>query len=60
MKVWSVYCQQHCPEVECTPSVAVEMLAKSVFDPGSSLLHHDLLDVEEGQAQFSVELPPQC
>jgi voltage-gated potassium channel len=49
--------QQHCPEVECTPSVAVEMLAKSVFDPGSSLLHHDLLDVEEGQAQFSVELP---
>ena len=49
--------QQHCPEVECTPSVAVEMLAKSVFDPGSSLLHHDLLDVEEGQAQFSVNLP---
>jgi voltage-gated potassium channel len=33
------------------------MLAKSVFDPGSSLLHHDLLDVEEGQAQFSVKLP---
>lgn len=49
--------QQHCPEVECTPSVAVEMLAKSVFDPGSSLLHHDLLDVEHGQAQFSVKLP---
>ena len=49
--------QKHCPEVECTPSVAVEMLAKSAFDPGSSLLHHDLLDVEEGQAQFSVKLP---
>lgn len=49
--------QQHCPEIECTPSVAVEMLAKSAFDPGSSLLHHDLLDVEEGQAQFSVDLP---
>lgn len=48
---------QHCPEVECTPSVAVEMLAKSAFDPGSSLLHHDLLDVKEGQAQFSVDLP---
>lgn len=41
--------QQHCPEVECTPSVAVEMLAKSAFDPGSSLLHHDLLD-EIGRA----------
>jgi len=49
--------QQHCPEIECTPSVAVEMLAKSAFDPGSSLLHHDLLDVDEGQAQFSATIP---
>ena len=47
----------HCPEIECTPSVAVEMLAKSAFDPGSSLLHHDLLDVYEGQAQFSSLIP---
>ena len=49
--------QKHCPNVECTPSVAVEMLAKSAFDPGSSLLHHDLLDVKEGQAQYSVTVP---
>ncbi len=49
--------QQHCPNVECMPSVAVEMLAKSAFDPGSSMLHHDLLSVQEGQAQFSVRLP---
>ncbi len=49
--------KQHCPEIECTPSVAVEMLAKSAFDPGSSLLHHDLLDVYEGQAQFSATIP---
>jgi voltage-gated potassium channel len=49
--------QQHCPEIECTPSVAVEMLAKSAFDPGSSMLHHDLLDVHEGQAQFSSTIP---
>ncbi|WP_395340825.1 potassium channel family protein [Ningiella sp. W23] len=47
----------HCPEIECTPSVAVEMLAKSAFDPGSSLLHHDLLDVYDGQAQFSDTIP---
>ncbi|WP_051275642.1 potassium channel family protein [Aestuariibacter salexigens] len=47
----------HCPNVECTPSVAVEMLAKSAFDPGSSVLHHDLISVEEGQAQYSVALP---
>lgn len=49
--------QQHCPKVECTPSVAVEMLAKAAFDPGSSMLHHDLLSVDEGQAQFSVQVP---
>lgn len=50
--------QTHCPNVECTPSVAVEMLAKSAFDPGSSLLHHDLLSVDDsGQAQFSVDIP---
>jgi voltage-gated potassium channel len=49
--------QQHCPNVECTPSVAVEMLAKSAFDPGSSMLHYDLLTVQDGQAQYSVTLP---
>ncbi|BFT29651.1 ion channel [Alteromonas sp. D210916BOD_24] len=49
--------QEHCPKVECTPSVSVEMLAKAAFDPGSSMLHHDLLSVEEGQAQFSVSIP---
>jgi voltage-gated potassium channel len=51
--------QKHCPNVECTPSVAVEMLAKSAFDPGSSLLHHDLLDINHGQAQYSVSIPAQ-
>ena len=49
--------QKHCPNVECTPSVAVEMLAKSAFDPGSSVLHHDLLDVNDGQAQYSATIP---
>lgn len=45
--------QLHCPEVECTPSVAIEMVAKAAFDPGSSILHHDLLCVKDGQTQFS-------
>lgn len=49
--------KQHCPNVECTPSVAVEMLAKSAFDPGSSLLHYDLLDLQFGQSQYSAQLP---
>ena len=48
---------EHCPNVECMPSVAVEMLAKSAFDPGSSQLHFDLLSVYEGQAQFSISVP---
>jgi len=47
----------HCPKVECTPSVAVEMLAKSAFDPGSSILHHDLLNVEDGHTQYSMSVP---
>lgn len=47
----------HCPTVECTPSVAVEMLAKSAADPGSSALHHDLLSVEGGMTQFSLKVP---
>ncbi|GGF65410.1 potassium channel protein [Alteromonas lipolytica] len=50
--------QMHCPQIECTPSVAVEMLAKAAFDPGSSTLHHDLLSVDDdGQAQFSLTIP---
>ena len=49
---------QHCPNVECMPSVGVEMLAKSAFDPGSSLLHYDLLDLQFGQSQFSAQVPP--
>lgn len=49
--------QTHCPNIECTPSVAVEMLAKSAFDPGSGLIQHDLLTVQDGQAQYSIEVP---
>lgn len=48
---------RHCPNVECTPSVGVEMMAKAAVDPGSSLLHHQLLDVNEGMTQYSIEYP---
>lgn len=44
----------HCPNVECTPSVAVEMLAKSAMDPGSSGLHQQLLDSNNGMTQYSI------
>lgn len=43
----------HCPKVEVIPSVAVEMLARSSLDPGSSLLHKQLLDSTDGMTQYS-------
>jgi voltage-gated potassium channel len=46
--------QTHCPSVETVPSVSVEMLAKSTMDPGSSLLHKQLLDGTHGMTQYSV------
>ncbi|WP_394175110.1 ion channel [Thalassotalea litorea] len=46
--------KQHCPNIECMPSVGVELIAKSAVDPGSSLLHHQLLDVGQGMTQYSL------
>ncbi len=47
----------HCPNVECMPSVAIEMMAKSAADPGSSRLHHELLNVANGETQYSIQYP---
>ncbi|MHA2936695.1 potassium channel family protein [Vibrio sp. RC27] len=47
----------HCPNVECIPSVSVEMLAKSAIDPGSSSLHQELLSTTTGMTQYSVVYP---
>lgn len=49
--------KQHCPNAECIPSVAVEMLAKAAVDPGSSELHHELLSTTQGMTQYSVDYP---
>lgn len=46
--------KRHCPNVENMPSVAVEMIAKSSVDPGSSALLHELLNVDQGMTQYSV------
>ena len=46
--------KSHCPNIECMPSVAVEMLAKSAMDPGSSGLHQQLLDSNQGMTQYSI------
>lgn len=52
--------KQHCPNAECIPSVAVEMLAKAAIDPGSSGLHHELLSTHRGMTQYSVTYPEHC
>lgn len=49
--------KQHCPNAECIPSVAVEMLAKAAVDPGSSELHHELLSTHHGMTQYAVDYP---
>ncbi|MGF1717711.1 potassium channel family protein [Photobacterium chitinilyticum] len=49
--------KQHCPNAECIPSVAVEMMAKAAVDPGSSELHHELLSTTQGMTQYSVTYP---
>ncbi len=49
--------KQHCPNAECIPSVATEMLAKAAVDPGSSALHQELLNSTQGMTQYSVDYP---
>ena len=44
----------HCPGVEVIPSVSVEMLARSTSDPGSGLLHKQLLDSTYGTTSYCI------
>lgn len=53
----SLLLKQHCPTIECTPSVSTEMMVKSAMDPGSSILHHELLNATTGMTQYSVVMP---
>lgn len=47
--------QAHCPNIECLPSVSVEMMAKAASDPGSSELHYRLLSLDTGMTQYSLK-----
>lgn len=49
--------RHHCPSIECTPSVSVEMMAKATMDPGSTRLHQQLLSATDGMTQYSVIYP---
>ncbi len=56
-EVLSNLLKSHCPNAECVPSVSVEMMAKAAVDPGSSELHHELLNTRKGMTQYAVEYP---
>ncbi|WP_027859201.1 potassium channel protein [Marinobacterium jannaschii] len=49
--------KEHCPTIECTPSVSAEIMVKAAMDPGSSVLHRELLMAEEGMTQYSTVYP---
>lgn len=49
--------KEHCPKVECTPSVSTELMVKAAMDPGSSCLHRELLSAAEGMTQYSITYP---
>lgn len=49
--------REHCENVECSVSRSVEMLVRSIQDPGSSRIQEELLSTLKGDTQFSVEVP---
>lgn len=48
----------YAPKLECTSSMAVEMLVRSSQDPGSSAVINELLTVGEGATQYMTVLRP--
>ncbi len=45
------------PKAECIANLGPELLAKSVVDPGSSLLHSELVSTHRGETQYRIEVP---
>lgn len=45
------------PSLECTSSMAIEMLARASQDPGSSVVINELLCVGQGATQYLMKLP---
>ena len=50
----------HCPNSECISNLSTELLAKSVMDFGSSLVHSELVSAHKGQTQYSIQVPKEC
>ncbi|MDQ3288350.1 MAG: potassium channel family protein [Pseudomonadota bacterium] len=47
----------HYPQVECTRPMIAEIIARAAQDPGSAAVTSELLSVESGPTQFSLQLP---
>ncbi len=47
----------HYPNAECISNLSTELLAKSVMDFGSSLIHSELVSAHKGQTQYSILVP---
>jgi voltage-gated potassium channel len=47
----------YAPKLECTSSMAIEMLVRSSQDPGSSVVINELLCVGQGATQYVMRLP---
>ncbi|EGQ8223772.1 potassium channel related protein [Vibrio cholerae] len=45
-----------CPNAEVISNLSTELLAKSVIDSGSSLLHSEMVSAERGQTQYGIEV----
>lgn len=48
---------EHLPNAECISSHGTELLAKSIIDSGSSLIHSELVSTHKGQTQYSIKVP---
>ncbi|WP_222909006.1 ion channel [Pseudomonas sp. DNDY-54] len=49
--------RSYAPKLECTSSMAIEMLVRSSQDPGSSVIINELLSVGRGATQYRLQLP---
>jgi voltage-gated potassium channel len=47
----------YAPRLECTSSMAIELLVRSSQDPGSSVVINELLSVGQGATQYRMVLP---
>lgn len=52
--------QRTYPNAECISNLSTELLAKSVIDLGSSLVHSELVSAQKGQTQYSIQVPVSC